>query len=380
MEKRVVVWVQQRKDRQTLQLQWHCPETGRRRGRTAGTNNPKEAEKARADLEYELNHGKYQEASKLTWERFRDLFEMEHVNNQRPNTQESYRATLDAFEEICQPAKLRSITERTLSKFAAGLRDRRTARKSGNQPNSVRTRLRAMRTALRWAVKQRMLTECPAFPSIKVPRKKPQPVPTEAFERLFAKAPDAQMQAFLLCGWLGGLRRAEALALEREASDTAPYLDLAGERIVLPAQFVKACEDQWIPLDRVLREALLALPHHGPKVFRFIGRHKREIGASAVGQRVADLAAQAGVKLTTHSLRKGFACRYAAKVPAQVLQRLLRHSDIKLTMDYYANVDEAVREAVLGAGRAGSRAKLPLEGGQATEQPDVNACQERTEP
>jgi hypothetical protein len=31
-----------------------------------------------------------------------------------------------------------------------------------------------------------------------------------------------------------------------------------------------------------------------------------------------------------------------------VLQKLMPHSDIKITMDYYANVDEAVEAAVLG--------------------------------
>ena len=37
--------------------QWHDSETGKRKSKTAGTCNPMEAEKARADLEYELNHG-----------------------------------------------------------------------------------------------------------------------------------------------------------------------------------------------------------------------------------------------------------------------------------------------------------------------------------
>ena len=60
------------------------------------------------------------------------------------------------------------------------------------------------------------------------------------------------------------------------------------------------------------------------------------------------LAKRAGVRLTMHSLRKGFGCRYAGKVPAQVLQKLMRHRNIKTTMDYYANVDEAARDAVRG--------------------------------
>jgi hypothetical protein len=54
-----------------------------------------------------------------------------------------------------------------------------------------------------------------------------------------------------------------------------------------------------------------------------------------------------------HVLRKGFGCRYAAKVPAQVLQKLMRHANIKTTMDYYANVDAAVEAAVFGEQRNG---------------------------
>jgi hypothetical protein len=38
-------------------LQWIDLESGRRKSRSAGTDNEKDAEKARADLEYELNHG-----------------------------------------------------------------------------------------------------------------------------------------------------------------------------------------------------------------------------------------------------------------------------------------------------------------------------------
>jgi integrase len=70
--------------------------------------------------------------------------------------------------------------------------------------------------------------------------------------------------------------------------------------------------------------------------------------ATTVSHWVTLLARQAGVKLTMHSLRRGYGCRYAGKVPAQVLQGLLRHASIKTTMNYYANVEDAVMEAVLG--------------------------------
>jgi integrase len=82
---------------------------------------------------------------------------------------------------------------------------------------------------------------------------------------LFEKAPDAQTRAYLSCGWLGGLRLNEALALAWEKSDLAPWLDLGRNRIWLPAGFVKAVEDQWVPLDPILRAALEQLPALGRK-------------------------------------------------------------------------------------------------------------------
>jgi len=201
---------------------------------------------------------------------------------------------------------------------------------------------------LAWAARQKLIPECPRFPTIRPPKRKPQPVSTEVFERLLDKAPDENMRVFLLCGWLAGLRLTEAYFLEWEETDAAPYLDLDRERIVFPAGFVKAVEDQWVPLDRQLREALLALPRHGQRVFRFVDANGKLVKAKAVGNRVAALGRQAGVKLTMKSLRRGFGCYWAARVPAQVLQKLMRHYHISLTMTYYANVDDAATQAILG--------------------------------
>ena len=48
----------------------------------------------------------------------------------------------------------------------------------------------------------------------------------------------------MLCRWWGGLRLQEALYLEWEPSEQQPWLDLAGNRIVLPAVFAKSVQDQ----------------------------------------------------------------------------------------------------------------------------------------
>jgi integrase len=219
-------------------------------------------------------------------------------------------------------------------------------------PSTIKVRLQFLHTALAWATEQKLIAAVPKFPKVKVPKKRPQPVPTESFEKLRDKADGPEMRAQLLCAWLGGLRRNEAIALEWQETTKAPWLDLANDRMVFPAEFVKGDEDQWVPLDPDLREAVEALPRHGRKVLRFTstagGGPLSEVALSC---RIVKLAMAAGVKLTLKSLRRGFGCRYAGKVPAQVLQKLMRHSDIKTTMEYYANLADAVEEAVLGPKR-----------------------------
>jgi integrase len=368
-EKRVTVWVQRFKDRSTLQLQWNDPETGRRKTRSAGSSDLAEAEDARADLEYELNHGKYRESSRMAWDRFRELFEVEYVAPLRDNTRLNYDYALDHFEAICNPRRLDGITARTLSAFVAGLREL-PGRRPGTKmaPSTVRVRAEFLRTALNWAQEQGLLPAVPKFPKVEVPETKPRPIPAESFERMLAKAPDAQTRAFLLCGWLAGLRLHEAFLLEWEETDEAPYLDLARRRVVLPAKFAKGKRDKWVPLDPVLQAALTALPRLGRRVFHFTTKKGRPVALKTMPGRVIRLARLAGVRLTMHTLRKGFGCRYAGKVPAQVLQKLMRHANIKTTMDYYANVDDAVEEAVLGSERSALRntPAVPSPDGSAT--------------
>jgi integrase len=347
-DNRIKVWVQAFKDRPTLMLQWHDPITGKRKSKSAGTSDPDEAETARADHEADLNHGRYQEVENASWTRFRERFEEEYVAGGRPNTRRNYRNGLDLFERLCGPKILRGVTERTLSAFVAGMRKEPCRGRVGMAASSMAVYLQYLRTSLRWAVEQKLLASCPKFPRVKPPARHPQPIAAESFERMLAKAEDLPTRAYLLCGWRAGLRLGEAFSLEWGETEAAPYVDLARNRIIIPAAFAKAVKDQWVPLDPVLRAALEALPRHGRKVFRFLGRDGRPIKQDTMSDRVVALARRAGVRLTMHALRKGFGCRYADKVPAQVLQKLMRHANIKTTMDYYANVDAAVEAAVLG--------------------------------
>src|SRR5947209_5551889 len=109
--KRITVWVQGFKDRRSLVLQWHDPDTGARRSRSARTPDSLVAEKARADLEYELNHGLSQEPNKMPWQKFRELYESEKLAGNREATRKKAGYVFDAFEELARPRTLGSITE-----------------------------------------------------------------------------------------------------------------------------------------------------------------------------------------------------------------------------------------------------------------------------
>src|SRR6516225_10004526 len=124
-EQRVRVWVQRFYDRSTLILQWVDPDTGQRKSQSARTTDFEMAEIARRDLEYELNHGIYQETTKLEWERFRELFEGEYLAGLRPRTRERYIGVLDVFERIIKPEKLGAVTERTISLFVKSMREQK---------------------------------------------------------------------------------------------------------------------------------------------------------------------------------------------------------------------------------------------------------------
>lgn len=357
-DKRIRVWVQEFPDRPHLVLQWHDPITGKRRSKTAGTADPQAAEDKRADLESDLNNNRHAEASRMSWATFRELFETQYVAPLREGTRKVHATTLDSFEEICKPTTLRAAaTMGMANRYLVGLRA-----KPGRGPDgkmsapTIFVRLEFLHTAFSWARVQKLIPAVPTFPKVKVPKKRPQPVAEELVERLLdAAADDVQMAGLLLCMWLAGLRRNEAMELRRQESDRHPWVDFDNCRIRLPAEACKGDKDDWVPLHPDLAEALKAVPTTGPRVFRFTYANGRPLTPNGLTERIRTLARSAGVRLNFRALRRGFACRLAASVPAQVLQKLMRHSNINTTVSYYANVDEAAEKAILALGRNKSR-------------------------
>ncbi len=292
-----------------------------------------------------------------TWKAFRTRYEAEYLDAQRPRTREKGCMVLEVFEQECHPKTVREINEQMLSTFAAKLRRRPVVKRAkvtgqvGLAPWTIKNYLGALHTAHVWAATQKLIREVPAFPAIRVPKLRPQPIAEPDWLKLLAQAPTPLWRAFLLCGWYGGLRLSEAYRLAVAAPKSGRGLDLGAERIVLPARFVKAGEDQWIPLHPELRAVLADLPDNGERGLPpFRSRRTGEaLTRNGVTNNVIDMARRAGVKLSMHSLRKGLGCRVAAQLGkgnAPVLHRLMRHSSMQITMDFYASVDNVLHDAI----------------------------------
>jgi|SRR5579884_1960578 len=191
-----------------------------------------------------------------TWKGFRQRYEREYLSGLRQRSREKNLMVLDIFEQERRPKGMREINEQMVSNFVVCLRNRPIVKRGkptgqiGLAPWSIKNYLGALHSALKWAADQKLIQTVPKFPVIKVPKLRPQPIDEADWLKLLAKAPSPLWRAYLLCGWYGGLRLMEVYQLRRRRTEEWPWLDLVGDRIVLPARFVKANEDQWVPLIR----------------------------------------------------------------------------------------------------------------------------------
>jgi integrase len=123
-----------------------------------------------------------------------------------------------------------------------------------------------------------------------------------------------------------------------------PRIDFAASRIWIPAAYNKSDADQWLPLHPQLADILKAMPNQTGHLFTSFRHVPRE-----VSRRFTALAQFVGLRITLHDLRRSFGSRNAPHVSAPVLQRLMRHADIKTTLEYYTVVDDVLDEAILKA-------------------------------
>ena len=234
---------------------------------------------------------------------------------------------------------------------------------------TIRTFLKHLRAALSWAVEVGMLRELPKVTYQNRTRKslamKGRPITAEEFDRMIELVPavrpqDAVAWTRLLHGlWLSGLRLGESLRLSWDADE--PFcVDLRGRhphfRILAEGQ--KAKRDELLPMTPDFADWLLRTPEgerEGPVFPVEVNRDAATRIISKIGQKAGVVVDKASDKFATaHDLRRSFGTRWSNRVKPATLQKLMRHADIKTTMDFYVRHDADDIAADLWSQHAGN--------------------------
>jgi len=340
-----------------LSLVYIDPVSGRKKAKSSGTTDWREAERLAGELEKELRSGRYAPPSKVTWGQFVERYTQEKLSALRPKSRSSALESLGKLNRLFSPDKLAKATAALLSRFQAELR------KAGAKETTNAHHLRHVKAALRWAERQGMMSKAPTVEMPKAAKgqslARSRAVTTEEYERMLLVVPkvrpgDApEWQRLISAAWLGGLRLGELVALSWD--DGTPFsVDLSGRRpcFRILAEGQKSGRDEVLPMVPEFAELLLVTPEaeRTGLVFRLSDqRTHKPLDCHRVGQLVGRIGRKAGVVTNKaegkyaglHDLRRGFCTRWAKKVMPPVLRRLARHASIQTTLSYYVDLDAA---------------------------------------
>lgn len=327
-------------------IRWRDPETGAWKEKSAGTKAKKDAEKLAAQLEADLQQGRYVAPSKVTWADFRLSFESDKLPSLARRTSNSYQSALNHVENTLHPEKLSEIDSAALNRLQAKLREK------GLRESSIATHLRHIKAALKWAHDLGMLVK---MPKVHMPKRarnqrhmRGRPITREEFERMLkavdvVRPNDAAIWKGLLEGlWLSGLRLGEALTLSWD-TDAGISVDLSGKYpcLVIAAESEKGFRDRRLPITPDFAEILSAtLPVN--QVGNVFGV-AQSFGLDRVSRIICAIGRKANVSVnkdqqkfaSAHDLRRAFGTRWASRVTPSVLQQLMRHESIETTLKYY---------------------------------------------
>lgn len=368
---RVKVWVVEIGSRPNYQLQWRDPVTQRIRTKATnilrgGARNKSAAERMAGEFETQLMAGAGGVPSRLRWEEFRERYEKEVVPGLAKRTAEKVATVFDRLEEEISPVRLWDLTEGRLSAFAAALRS------SGLKETTLAGYLAHLKSALGWAVRQKLLPSRPAFPKIHRAKKyagrpmKGRPITAEEFERMLEKTAEVVGEAsapewchYLRGLWVSGLRLTESMDLWWDRPDRLyPVFPKKGRPMLhVPGELEKGNSDRLLPIAPEFALFLAETPEDqrtGP-VFKLTGRRRgrpERPHPHRVSEIVSAIGEKAGVRVyvdpkdpekvkyaSAHDLRRAFGERWAARLMPAQLMELMRHESIETTLRFYVGTD-----------------------------------------
>ncbi|MEO2036091.1 MAG: site-specific integrase [Planctomycetaceae bacterium] len=349
----VKVLLFKRKGRKYYEAEFVDPRTEKMHRRSLKTVNKREAERLVGKLQKELEEGQFAATQKIKWKEFRARYLQEGMNGLAKSSRRDIKSTLDKYQKLLSPGTLQSVTEATISRFT-------TLIMANRSKFTVGKHLRNLKRMLRWAVRQKLLLECPHIDMPKGVSKgkaKGRAITTEEFERMLSKVaavvgkkPTESWKALLRGLWLSGLRLGEALSLSWD-DQSCIMVDVSGKYPMfnIPSDGDKSKKQRLLPIAPEFAEVLQAVPdeERTGTVFPLLFQRNHGIAprVDTVSEIICDIGEKAGVKVSetkfasAHDLRRSFGKRWADKVKPHVLQQLMRHDSLETTMRYYVQSD-----------------------------------------
>ncbi len=312
---------------------WLDPD-GKRRSKRVGAKSM--AEKFRLKKETELEHG-IASPRAVTWAKFRQDYNDAILTGMSPHNRLETDRAIKHFERIINPKKLDSVTTQSIDQFRnARKREKGKAKGSMVSVATVNKELRHLRAVFNVAAEWQALSRAPKVKMLREPDRDPPFVDDAIFAKLYAACdsmghpiaanytPAEWWRALLSFAYLTGWRISEILELRRDD------VDLAKGTAFLAAESTKGKRDVRIELSPVLSGHLRTILSFEPLVFCW--PHGRRLLWSDFTALKA--AAEVEFPGAFHRLRFGFANANVDNVPADVLQRLMRHKASATTQGY----------------------------------------------
>jgi len=348
------VKLKQRADRKYIYMYYSHETTGKQVTKCTFQTTRDEALIVAREWQRELQAGIEPENFDIPWAKFRQEFEQLHLPDLRDASHPAYAAAMNHLERLMNPEKLKSITSRALNRFKAQLQQ------EGMRDTTLANRLRHLKAILSWGHRNGYMKDMPHFPTVKQAKGvkgRGRPINDEEFERLLLAADkvrpnDSDKWKRLITGlYLSGLRISDAMKVSWEYD--APFaLVTTGRHPVfsIHATAQKAQRDETIPLTPDFASFVMETPEKERKgwVFNMLDSEGKNMKAQHAARIIGQIGKRAGVLVdrrekkfaSAHDLRRSFGTRWAKRnIPVASLRKLMRHSNIQTTMEFYAIID-----------------------------------------
>lgn len=252
-----------------------------------------------------------------------------------PGTFAIYSTTFAHFRGFAGNPPLPSLTPRHIDKY-------KVERLAAVAPATVNIELRTLKTAFRMGVRWNMLRKSP-FEGVslaRIPEREHPYYGREEFQRLIDTIREPWLRDVVLFAAVTGMRQGEILSLRWDQVDFQARV----ARLSSSASFrTKTGKRRSVPLGDTAIQVLRAREsgHESAVVFTLRGR---PLMRRWVTTKLRRYVRETGLdrRLNFHSLRSSFASWLALDgVSIYQISKLLGHSDVKITQEYYAHLEPA---------------------------------------